>query len=416
MNTNALRRSRLTTALLIALGVTAVPALAQTTVLRVGKVLDGAGNAQGPSLIQIEDGRIRSITTAMSPTSTDSNIIDLQHLTLLPGLIDTHVHMGWHFDQDGKTHRNSQAEAPSQTLLYAAENAHKTLLGGVTTAQSLGAEIDLELRDLINAGTLPGPRILTSITALFEGSGTPDELRLQVQELKDRGADVIKLFASASIRVGGTPTMSQVQLDAACGEANRLGLRTAVHAHGPESARRAAQANCTVLEHGALLDRETFEFLAKQGMFYDPNIDLVLRNYFENAERFLGIGGYTEEGFEQMRAAVPKALASFKTALTVEGLRIVFGTDALAGSHGRNAQELVYRVKQGGQSARDAVISATSRAAESLRLGHDIGRIEPGYRADLIAVDGDPEEDIEALLRVRFVMKGGVVYQRIDTN
>ena len=152
--------------------------------------------------------------------------------------------------------------------------------------------------------------------------------------------------------------------------------------------------------------------MADREMFYDPNIDLIFRNYFEHKDRFLGVGNYTEEGFEQMRLAVPRALDTFKEALTVPGLRIVFGTDAVAGSHGRNSGELVYRAKTGGQTPMDVVVSATSLAAESLGLGDVIGSVAPGMVADLIAVEGDPSQDIDALPRVVFVMKDGKVYRQ----
>ena len=201
--------------------------------------------------------------------------------------------------------------------------------------------------------------------------------------------------------------MSQDQLDAACGEAAALGLRAVVHAHGPESARRSTLAGCTTIEHGALLDRATLELMAERGTFYDPNIHLIFQNYFDNEDRYIGIGGYTEEGFEQMRAAVPRALEAFRIALTVTGLKTVFGTDAVAGAHGRNVEELIYRVRQGGQSGMDAVTSATSLAAESLGLADEIGTIRVGWMADIIAVEGDPTVEIEALERVRFVMVGG---------
>ena len=184
-----------------------------------------------------------------------------------------------------------------------------------------------------------------------------------------------------------------------------------VHAHGPESASRAARAGCSQIEHGALLDRATLELLAERGLYYDPHIHVIFDNYFANAERYLGIGNYTEEGFEQMRAAVPVALATFQEALTVEGLDIVFGTDAVAGAHGNNWQELVYRVEEGGQDPMAAVVSATSLAAESLGLGGSLGTVEPGYEADLIAVAGDPSADIGALGRVVFVMRAGRVYR-----
>jgi imidazolonepropionase-like amidohydrolase len=253
--------------------------------------------------------------------------------------------------------------------------------------------------------------VLTSLGSIGERTGSPEEIREAVQRFAADGADVIKIFASASIRVGGTPTLSQEQLDAACGEARAHGLRTAVHAHGPESAQRSVRAGCTVIEHGALLDDATLDMMAEHGTFYDPHIGLIFSNYFDNKDRYLGVGNYTEEGFAQMERAVPTALAVFKNALTKPTLKIVFGTDAVAGAHGRNFEELIYRVEQGGQDPMAAIVSATSTAALSLNLDDAIGAIAEGMQADLIAVDGDPIADITALRRVVFVMKGGVVYK-----
>ena len=253
--------------------------------------------------------------------------------------------------------------------------------------------------------------MLTSLGAVTARTGGPDSIRAAVKRFADRGADVIKIFGSASIRVGGTPTLSQEQMNAACGQAKNLGLRSAVHAHGPESARRAVLAGCSVIEHGALLDYETLQLMAEHGTFYDPHIGLIFDNYFQNKQRYLGIGNYTEEGFVQMERAVPKALAVFRRALSTEGLRIVFGTDAVAGAHGHNFAELVYRVEQGGQDPMDAILSATSTAAASLNMADQIGTIAAGMRADIIASDGNPLEDITAMRRIVFVMKDGKVYK-----
>jgi len=198
-------------------------------------------------------------------------------------------------------------------------------------------------------------------------------------------------------------------MDAICGEAKAHHLRVAVHAHGPESVRRAVLAGCTSIEHGALIGQPELDLMAEHGTYFDPNIDLVFRNYFENKARFIGLGSYTEEGFAQMRSAVPKALHVFHLGLKTKGLKMVFGTDAVAGSHGRNFQELEYRVREGGQDPMQAIISATSLAAESLGLGDRIGTIAAGYAADLIAVDGDPLNDIGAMEKVVFVMKSGTM-------
>jgi imidazolonepropionase-like amidohydrolase len=329
----------------------------------------------------------------------------------MPGGIDTHVHIGWHFDKNGRS-SEGENETPQEAALFAAENAWRTLMGGVTTVQSLGAAVDKPLRDTIARGVLPGSRVLTAIEPIADAKLTPDQLREKVRKLAADGADVIKVFASQSIRNGGAPTMSQEQMDAICGEAKAHGLRVAVHAHGPDSVQRSVLAGCTSIEHGALIGQPELDLMAAHGTYFDPNIHLVFRNYFENKEHFLGIGNYTEEGFAKMREAVPKALNVFQLGLKTKGLKMVFGTDAVAGSHGRNFQELVYRVQKGGQAPMDAITSATSLAAESLGLANRAGSIAPGYEADLIAVDGDPLKDITALERVSFVMKGGVVYKQ----
>ncbi len=381
----------------------------QPVVLRVGTAIDGRGGTFHNTSIVIEGSKIARID-AGAPNVT----YDLTGLTVMPGGIDTHTHLDWHFDRDDRIHHLSrEEESDQQRMLYAVENAYMTLMGGITTVQNLGSRLDADLRNWIARGKIPGPRILTSLQSINVRSGEPSEIRQRVRRLAADGADVIKIFASASIRVGGTPTMTEEQLRAACGEAAASGLRSAVHAHGPESARRSVVAGCTVIEHGALLDAATLELMAARATYYDPNIHLIFRNYFENKERFLGIGNYTEEGFAQMERAVPTALAVFQQALATPNLKVVFGTDAVAGAHGRNFEELIYRVEAGGQAPMDAIVSATSRAAESLRLGDELGSIAPGMEADLIALDGDPLQDITALRRVVFVMKGGVVYKNV---
>ncbi len=375
----------------------------ERTSLRVSRGLDGLGGLLDNVIVVVEGATIREIRPdddAAQPT------FDLSGLTVLPGLIDTHVHVGWHFDPDGRLH-SDDSEPKEVEVLYAAKNAYAMLMAGFTTVQSLGSPIDKPLRDAIDSGGLPGPRILTSLRSVNERTGTPDEIRRFVREQEEQGADVIKIFGSASIRVGGTPTMSQEQLDAACGEAIALGLRAVVHAHGSESARRAVRAGCTTIEHGALLDNEVLSLMAQEGVFYDPNTHLIFQNYFDNKDRYLGIGNYNDEGFRQMAAAVPRALEVFRESLEIPGLQIVFGTDAVAGAHGRNIEELLYRVRTGGQDPHEAVVSVTSLAAKSLGLEASIGSVTVGRAADLIAVDGDPLEDITALTRVRFVMRAG---------
>ena len=394
---------------LAALLLAAAPAFADPLVIRAPRLIDGRGHLLHDAAVVVDGGKIVAIDE--HPKHVD---VDLADATLMPSGIDTHVHIAWHFDADGRSHddETDRGETPAEAALFAAENAYRTLMGGITTVQSLGAPMDEALRDAIARGTLPGPRIVTSLEPISDETQPVEALWAGVARRAAEGADVIKVFASQSIRTGGGPTMSQAQLDAVCGEAKRRGLRVAVHAHGPESVARAVRAGCTSIEHGALIDQATLDLMAAHGTWFDPNTDLVFRNYFENKAHFLGIGSYTAEGFAAMEQAVPRVLEVFKKALRTPGLRIVFGTDALAGSHGRNFQELEYRVRVGGQEPMAAITSATSLAAESLGLGDRVGTLAPGYEADLIAVSGDPLQDIGALERVVFVMRGGKVYKR----
>ena len=238
---------------------------------------------------------------------------------------------------------------------------------------------------------------------------TADQLRTAVRVLKDGGADVIKIFASASIRDGGKQTMTDEQLQAACGEAKALGLRTLVHAHSPESIKAAVLAGCTQIEHGNFATDEVLKLMADKGTYFDPNVGVVLQNDLENKAKFLGIGNYNEEGFAAMERSIPIVIDMFQRALKTRGLKIVYGTDAVAGAHGRNIEEAVVRVQKGGQKPMDAIVSLTSLSAQAMGMSDRIGSVATGLQADLVAVDGDPLADITALRKVMFVMKGGAV-------
>ena len=372
--------------------------------IRAARLIDGLGQMATNQMVTIRGSKIERVTPA-----TGTATFDLGSLTLMPGFIDTHVHIGWHFGPDGRYVAGK--EPPEQAALYGAENAYVTLLAGFTTVQSVGAASDKPLRDAINRGVLPGPRILTSLGSIGNAKLTPEQIREEVRQKKAEGADLIKIFASASIRDGGTPTLSQEQVDAACGESRAQGLRSMVHAHSAEAMMRAARANCTVIEHGALATAEAFKLLAERGTWFDPNIGLVTQNYLENKQRFLGIGNYTEDGFAAMEKALGLKSAMFTAALKTPGLKMVMGTDAVAGAHGRNMNETLERIKEG-QRPMDAIVAMTSAAASSMDLDKVLGAIAPGLDADLVAVDGDPSTDPTALTRVRFVMRGGKIYQR----
>jgi imidazolonepropionase-like amidohydrolase len=388
------------------LGAIAAVSFAQPIVIKTSTLLDGKGGVLKNKEIVIEGGKISRVGDAGGQAA-----YDLSGLTVMPGWIDTHTHPGWYFNRENRLEEGGRGsiETPSAWALYAEANVYATLMGGFTTIQSLGQEVDKDLRDMINRGVLPGPRILTSLRAVTENTGDPDKIRAYVDKMKADGADVIKLFATASIRDGGKQTMTDEQIQATCSEATKLGLRSVVHAHAPGGARAAVLAGCTSIEHGAFLDDATLQLIADHGAYFDPNF-LVLHNYLENKPKFLGIGNYNEEGFAYMQKGIPMMADVLKRA-RAHHLKIVLGTDAVAGSHGRNAEEFVYRVRDGGQPAMEAIISGTSLAAESLRLGDKIGSIAPGMEADLVAVAGNPLEDITAVRNVVFVMKGGKVYK-----
>jgi len=377
-------------------------------VLKASTLLDGKGKTLHNTILVIEGSKIVRIGG-----SAPANAVtyDLSSFTVTPGWIDTHAHIGYHFDNSG--HNSGRGEPAAQADWHIAENAALTLNAGFTTIQSPGANSDKDLRDAIARGILPGPRVLTSLNSMNETSGDAAKLRELVRQRKQEGADLIKLFASKSIREGGDQTMTDDQLQAACGEAKSLGLRTIVHAHSASSAKAATLAGCTAIEHGAYVTDDVFELMAQHGAYYDPNIGLVLQNYLENKSKFLGQGNYNEEGFAFMEKGVGITLATFKKAITHKNLKIIYGTDAVAGAHGQNYREFIVRVRDGGQDPMAALISATSLSAESLNLGHMIGSIAVGMQADIVAFDGNPLTDVTAAGRAVFVMKGGKVFENL---
>src|ERR1700693_2653095 len=377
-------------------------------VLKTSTLFDGKGKTLHNTIIVVEGSKISRVgATAPSGAIT----YDLTALTVSPGWIDTHSHIVNHFDNHDRL--AGRDEPASEASWHVVENAVLTLDAGFTTIQSPGAMEDKDLRDAIARGVFPGPRILTSLEALTETSGDAAKLQELVRERKQQGADFIKIFACKSIREGGGQTLSDEQLQAACGEAKARGLRTIVHAHSPESAKAATVAGCTSIEHGAYVTDEVFELMAQHGAYYDPNIGLVLQNYLETKPKYFGIGNYNEEGFAFMEKGVAIVRDTFKKALTHKKLKIIYGTDANAGAHGQNYREFIVRVRDGGQDPMAALISATSLSAESLNMGNQIGSIAPGMQADIVAVGGNPLQDVTAAGRAVFVMRGGKVHENL---
>lgn len=383
------------------------PAQQKRIVIAVSTLFDGKGNVLRDTRIVVEGSRIVGLDPKAAPID-----YDLRGLTVMPGWIDAHVHITWIFDKNGKN--AGAGDTTPYATLQATANAWSTLMAGFTTVQSVGNVNDIPLRDAINKGALPGPRILTSAEPLIgqgEKSGSPDEIRAFVRKQKAAGADVIKIFASFSVR---RPEMalSQEQLNAACDEAKKLGLRSLVHAY-KVAVRAASLAGCTQVEHGTLATDEDLKLLAQRGTWLDPQAGLVFENYVDNKDKFVGTPGFPEEAFPIIKDLIPIYRDFVKQSVKIRGLKIVFGSDALAGSHGRNAEEFVDRVRDAGVDPMAAMVSANSLGAEALNLADQIGSIAPGLQADIIALDGDPLKDINAVRRVVFVMKGGVVYKNM---
>jgi imidazolonepropionase-like amidohydrolase len=382
---------------------------AQTrVVIRAGRLIDGTGGVRENVAVVVEGSRITRITSG-DDTSTGPVTYDLARFTLMPGMIDTHVHIDSHFGPDGRL--PGSMESQLDRVVAAGQNAEATLRAGFTTVQSIGAPPDVELRYGIGHGDFLGPRVLTSVSQLTDTRMTPDQIRAWVRTMASRGADVIKIFASKSIREGGAQTLSDAQIRAACEEAKLAGKRTWVHAHSASAARAAVAAGCTTVAHGSQLTDREFALMAQKGTYFEPNIGLVSQNYLENKQRYLGTGNYDEAGFKATEAGIPLKLDMFRRALRHKSLKIIMGTDATAGAHGQNAREIIYRVQVAGQPAMDAIVAATSLNAEALGMADRIGSVVEGKEADLIAVEGNPVEDITALARVVFVMKSGRVYR-----
>ena len=378
-----------------------------TIVVRAATLIDGTGTVRRKMDVVVRNGRIAEVRPSRGRAD-----VDLGNRVLAPGLIDTHVHLGWYVTARGRLHQRNDGDDEYTAILNAAGNAQRMLQAGFTTVQSVGGPEDAAVRDAIARGVLAGPRVITSLGSLNENTGSPDSIRAVVRRFKTNGADVIKIFASKSIRDGGVQTMTQDQLDAACGEAKALGLRSVVHAHAASAAKAAVRAGCTQVDHGVLVDDEALRMMAQAGTYFEPQCELVTRNYLDHKEWFRGIGNYNDEGFAAMDRALGLRRALVQRYRAIPGLKVVYGTDAVAGAHGQNGRDLVCRVRANGESAVDAISSATSLSAESLGLGTQIGRVAPGYQADLVAFDGDPRQDPNAFLRVAFVMKGGVVHRQ----
>ncbi|MGO8970692.1 MAG: amidohydrolase family protein [Myxococcaceae bacterium] len=377
-----------------------------------------------PAIVLIEGGRIAQVGTAVTiPTGT--KVIDLGEATLLPGLIDAHVHLTSVPENSG--YKELGVSLPRETL-YGATNALKTLLAGFTSARNVGAGgySDVALREAIDAGELPGPRLLVSGPPLgitgghcdenllppkfhYREEGVADgpwEARTKAREVIKYGADLIKVCASGGVLSKGdqpgAPQYSLEELRAIVEEAHRAGRKVAAHAHGTQSIKEAIRAGVDSIEHASLIDDEGLSLAKERGTF------LVMDIY--NDDYILQEGlkmGMLPESIEKEKALGRLQRESFSRAVKA-GVRLAFGTDAGVYPHGDNAKQFAFMVRYG-MTPMQAIRAATLDAAELLGWMAKVGSIEPGKLADLIGVQGDPLTDVRALENVGFVMKAGTV-------
>ncbi len=409
------------------------PAAAAPVLLRCGHVLDPArGGTLDARTLVIANGRIRSIEAA-GYAMPGAREVDLARSTCLPGLIDAHVHLTMQFGPT--TYSDRFRLNPADYAIRGTVYARRTLLAGFTTVRNLGDDGNesLALRDAIDAGLIPGPRIVSAGQPIGSTGGhadptdgfrmdlagdpgplhgiidSPADAWKAVREHYKLGVDVIKIMPSGGVldesASGDNPQMTLEEIRAAVAAARDYGYRVAAHAHGAEAIRRAVLGGVDSIEHGTYMDAADMALMKQHGTWYVPTItagEFV-------AEKAKVPGYYPPQVAAKAAAIGPKIMDTAGRAWRA-GVRIAFGTDAGVFPHGENAREFVY-LTQAGMPALEALRTATVNAAALLGRGHELGRLAPGYRADVIAVDGDPLADIRRLQRVSFVMKDGTVYR-----
>ncbi len=375
---------------------------ARQTVIAASVVLDGKGSVLRNTRIVVRDGFIVALDPKAGPIDHD-----LRGYTVMPGWIDSHAHITWGFGQDGKN--AGMADSSQYAAVATATNLYATLMGGFTTVQSVGSKYDPVYREAVNSGKLPGPRILTSLEPISPAAMTPDAIREAVKKRKQDGADLIKIMCVA---VPGQ-TLTTEKMLAACGEAKAQGLRTLVHAYSG-FIRIAVEAGCTQIEHGRKATQDELLLMAGIGCYFDPQGGLLYENYYTNRSKFAGTPFFpTDESVfvKRYNEDMPLEFDLMRRAYKTPKLLIVFGTDAAAGTHGRNADEFIFRVRDGGVDPMTALVSAQSLAAKAMGMEGQLGSIAPNMRADIIALRGDPLKNISVVKEVVFVMKEGIVYK-----
>lgn len=414
----------------------------KTIVLKAARLFDGKGNSLvTPGLVVVTDGKIAGVgAKAAIPASAE--VIDLGDATLMPGFIDAHTHLTTMYSDDWKQSiLDSLQKTIAERALDASANARVTLMAGFTTVRDVGSAdyLDVGLRNAIRDGVVPGPRMLVTVHALGSTGGHcdrsggfrqglfgretdplegvingPDQARYAVRLDHKYGADLIKVCATGGVLSltddVDTPQLTQAELNAIVDEAHALRRKTAAHAHGNEGAKRAILAGIDSIEHGSFLDDEALEMMKQRGTYLVPTL-IAGDSLREKMDK----GLYLPPAIAaKARAALAARSQMFRHAIA-KGVKIAFGTDAAVYPHGHNAEEFHLMVDLGMKPI-DALRSAALPNAELLGLADKIGTLEPGKLADVVAVPGDPVENVRQTEHVVFVMKEGVVYKNERTK
>jgi imidazolonepropionase-like amidohydrolase len=415
---------------------TSTAALAAQTYIHAGRLIAVPGQpVRGPSTIVVDNGRIVSVTDGLTRLEPGVAFIDLSGKTVLPGLIDSHVHLA--SDRGGEAQLLADVrEEPQMHALEAQMNGMKTLRAGFTTVRNLGDDgATLALREAVKRGWVQGPRIVDAASAIsttgghMDGRGalnddlvsqmrSPENLcdsvescRRVVRRQIDRGADVIKFATTGGVNSGtGLATrMFADEAKALVDTAHAYGRKVAVHAHGADGIKLALRAGADSIEHGTVMDDEILRLFKQTGAYYVPTLSTV-NGYLERLAK--DPNAYTPDVRKQIDWRIGITGQSLRKAVPA-GVKIAFGTDAGVSKHGRNADEFELMVKYG-MTPVEAIKAATVNAADLLGLSSEVGTIEPGKSADLIAVTGDPLQDVTVLKRVEFVMARGEVVKAPD--
>ncbi len=411
----------------------ALPVVAQQTYIQCGRLIDGKSNSvQTEITLVIELNKIVDIRKGYQSGTANDKLIDMRNKTVMPGFIDSHVHLS------GETSKNQYMEEftlnEDDYALRAVKYAERTLMAGFTTVRDLGGSVAVALRNAINQGDIKGPRILAAGKSIATTGGhadpsngysralmgdpeakdgvinSPEEAKKAVRQRYKESSDVIKITATGGVlsnaKDGAGAQFTEDEIKAVVSTAKDYGFRVAAHAHGAEGMKRAIRAGVSSIEHGTFMDDEAIALLKQYGTYYVPTITAG-KSVADSAKI---PGYYPPLVVPKAIATGPKIQSTFAKAYKA-GVKIAFGTDAGVFAHGKNYKEFEYMV-EAGMPAIEAIQSATLSAATLLGISDRIGSIEKGKIADIIAVNGDPLQDIKVLSIMQFVMKEGVIYKQ----